>query len=69
MSPDAYTTNPEWAQAYLEQVMFTKTEEMVVFIVACVFVFFVWLESRTGWIGRLIEWFLSKDPERRERFD
>ena len=44
--------------------MFTEIEEMVVFIFACVVVFLMWLQYRTGCIGRLVEWFLSKDPER-----
>jgi hypothetical protein len=44
--------------------MFTRTEKMVIFIVACVVVFLVWLQYRTNCFSRFIEWFLSKDPER-----
>ncbi len=44
---------------------FTRTEEMLVFIVACVVFFLMWLQYKTECFTRLLEWFLSKDPERK----
>ncbi len=38
--------------------------DAIISLVACVLFFLMWLQYKTEWFTRLLEWFLSKDPER-----